>query len=410
MRTHRFSYVPAALASFALATAYVTVPAAADTTDDEGASTRFATFNAALHGSAEGELVEDLATPDDEQARSVAEIIQHQRPDVLLLNEFDYDSEGRAVELFQRNYLEREQGGADAIEYPYTYTAPSNTGAASGVDLDNDGAAVTEPGDPGYAEDALGFGDYPGQYGMVVFSKHPIATDSARTFQTFRWADMPDARLPRDPETGQSFYSEEALEVLRLSSKSHWDLPVQIGGRAVHFLVSHPTPPNFDGPEKRNVARNHDEIRFWADYVTPGEADYIYDDNGTHGGLAPGAPFVIAGDLNTDPEDGNGDPDAVSGLLGTGRVNDAVRPSSEGAAQAARDQGGANDDHAGDPAHDTADFPDDPEPGNLRVDYVLPSRGLPVRDTAVFWPGADDPMGEVVGAASDHRLVWLDVR
>ncbi|MBB4930984.1 alkaline phosphatase D [Lipingzhangella halophila] len=408
----RFPGIPATLAAAALVTASAWTPAAAaEATGDERAGTRFATFNASLHRSAEGELVEDLKTPDDPQARAAAEVIQRQRPDVLLVNEFDYDSEGRAVELFQRNYLSAGQNGADPIEYPYTYTAPSNTGVASGTDLNNDGAAATEPGEPGYAEDALGFGEYPGQYGMAVLSKHPIDTSGARTFQTFRWADMPGARLPTDPDTGESFYSDEALEVLRLSSKSHWDLPVRVGrGRAVHFLVSHPTPPSFDGPEKRNVARNHDEIRFWADYVTPGKAGYVYDDDGTRGGLPPGAPFVIAGDLNTDPEDGDGDPDAIPRLLNAPRVNGTVRPDSEGGTQAAQRQGGANNDHTGDPAHDTADFADDPGPGNLRVDYVLPSRGLPPRDTGVFWPLAEDPAAEVVRAASDHRLVWLDLR
>ena len=44
----------------------------------------------------------------------------------------------------------------------------------------------------------------------------------------------------------------------------------------VHFLVSHPTPPVFDGPEDRNGPRNYDEIRFWADY-SPRTGGYIYD-------------------------------------------------------------------------------------------------------------------------------------
>ena len=74
------------------------------------------------------------------------------------------------------------------------------------------------------------------------------------------------------------FYSPDEVEILRLSSKSHWDVPIQIGKKVVHFLVSHPTPPVFDGPEDRNGRRNHDEIRFWADYISPGKAGYIYDD------------------------------------------------------------------------------------------------------------------------------------
>ncbi|MBR8741548.1 endonuclease/exonuclease/phosphatase family protein [Nocardiopsis sp. MG754419] len=374
---------------------------------------RFATFNTALERSEEGLLAEELATPDSEQARNVAEIIQHVRPDVLLVNEFDHDDAGLGLRRFQDNYLSVAQNGADAIEYPYVYSAPVNTGVASGVDLNGDGEAVTEPGGPAYAEDAFGYGFFPGQYGMAVLSKYPILTDQARTFQTFRWADMPDALLPTDPETGESYYSEEALEVLRLSSKSHWDLPIDTGrGRPVHLLASHPTPPTFDGPEKRNVARNHDEIRFWADYVTPRAGDYIHDDAGVRGGLAPGARFVIAGDLNADPNDGDGHPEAMARLLEHRSIVD-VRPSSQGGRGAAERQGGANEHHVGDPELDSADFVDEPGPGNLRVDYVLPSRSLPARGSGVFWPTVDDPLFRLTGdhpfPSSDHRLVWVDV-
>ncbi len=41
-------------------------------------------------------------------------------------------------------------------------------------------------------------------------------------------------------------------------------------GGTVHFLVSHPTPPVFDGPEDRNGARNADEIRLWQEYLSSG--------------------------------------------------------------------------------------------------------------------------------------------
>ena len=76
-------------------------------------------------------------------------------------------------------------------------------------------------------------------------------------------------------------------------------------------------------------------------------------------------------------------------------------------------QGGANADHTGDPALDTADWRDEPGPGNLRVDYVLPSRDLIVTGSGVFWPAPDDPAFRLIGsgkpASSDHRLVWIDI-
>ena len=370
---------------------------------------RFATFNASLNRNFEGQLVSDLSTPDNAQAKTVAEIIQRTRPDVLLINEFDFVEGGVAAELFQDNYLSVPHNGAEPISYPYYFVAPSNTGIPSGFDLNNNGV-VAGP------DDAFGFGFFPGQFGMVVYSRYPINYDNIRTLQLFLWKDMPGAMLPDDPNTPApaDWYSPEELAVFRLSSKSHWDIPIQIDDKVVHFLVSHPTPPVFDGPEDRNGTRNFDEIRFWADYITPGNtSDYIYDDEGQQGGLKPGEMFVIAGDQNSDPLDGDSIPGSIQQLLEHPLINTKVTPSSPGAVQQAALQGGANLNHRSDPAFDTADFADT-APGNLRADYVLPRKNLQIVDSAVFWPLNTDPLFSLVGVfpfpSSDHRLVWVDVR
>jgi hypothetical protein len=370
---------------------------------------RFSTFNASLNRTNAGDLVRDLSTPDNAQAANVAETIQRVRPDVLLINEFDFDARGLAARLFQRNYLSVGHNGAAPIHYPFRFVAPSNTGIPSGFDLDNNGTV-------GGGNDAFGFGDFPGQFGMAVFSRFPILRHRVRTFQLFLWKDMPGALLPDDPATPApaDWYSPEELAVFRLSSKSHWDLPVLIGGKVVHTLVSHPTPPVFDGPEDRNGRRNFDEIRLWADYVVPSRSRYLYHDQGGRGGLAPGASFVIMGDQNSDPLDGDSVPGAAQQLLENPRVNTSLTPTSPGGPEQAALQGGANLTHRSDPAFDTADFADVPGPGNLRADYVLPSRDLRMLQARVFWPLSSDPLFRLVGVfpfpTSDHRLVWVDVR
>jgi len=378
----------------------------------EAGSVRFATFNASLNRFAAGQLITDLSTPGNVQASNVAEIIQRVAPDVLLINEFDFDEAGKALQLFQDNYLSVPHNGAPAIDYAYSYTAPSNTGVPSGFDLNNDGTV-------GGPEDAYGFGFFPGQFGMAVYSKYPINVDAVRTFQNFRWKDMPGALLPDNPATAEpaDFYSAAELEVFRLSSKSHWDLPLQIGSRTVHFLVSHPTPPVFDGAEDRNGRRNSDEIRLWADYITPADSGYIYDDEGTYGGLRRGAHFVIAGDQNSDPLDGDSVPGSIQQLLEDPRVNNTRTPDSIGAVQASAQQGGANRTHLSPPRFDTADF-SDTAPGNLRADYLLPSTTLSIRSSGVFWPTSFSPLYRLVFdpafpfgvASSDHRLVRADLQ
>jgi len=359
---------------------------------------RFATFNASLNRSQSGKLQQDLKNPSDPQAQRIAEIIQHVQPDVLLINEFDFDPNGTAADRFQENYLEISQNGKQPIQYPYRFLGPVNTGVPSGMDLNGDGQ-VAGPAD------AFGFGNFPGQYGMLVLSKYPIQADKIRTFQKFLWRDMPGAKHPRNPE-GSLFYSKKTMQRLRLSSKSHWDIPIQLDRGVIHFLVAHPTPPVFDGNEDRNGCRNHDEIRLLADYVRPEQSHYLVDDQGQSGGLQQNALFVIAGDMNADPYDGDSLEQAVQQLTEHPLIHQNIIPTSLGGQQAAA-QGQANQRHTGKPAHDTADFPDK-LPGNLRVDYVLPSKTLQPLAAGVFWPNPEIHRAELV-KASDHRLVWIDV-
>jgi hypothetical protein len=399
----------------------------APTAQAKDADVRFSTFNASLNRNFAGQLVADLSTPNNQQARNVAETIQRYRPDVLLINEFDFAP--AAVDLFRENYLEVPHNGSEPIHYEFSFIAPSNTGIPSGKDFSNDGTI-------GGPNDAYGFGFFPGQFGMLVLSRYPIAVDDVRTFQLFRWADMPGALLPDDPRTAApaDWYSADELGVFRLSSKSHWDVPITIGKKAVHFLVSHPTPPVFDDPPAFpagvdfNGRRNNDEIRFWADYITPAGSDYIYDDSGVRGGLKPGELFVIAGDQNSDPLDGDSIPGSIQQLLDHPLINTKVTPTSQGGPRAAAIQDALNLTHESDPLYDTADFCDTPAfppcsgPGNLRADYVLPRKTMQIVGAGVFWPTTDpndgDPyefpyLTDLTGfgfpaPTSDHRAVWVD--
>ena len=368
-------------------------PAARPATD----RIRFATFNTSLFSDDAGGLVARLRG-DDAAARKIAATIQHVRPDVLLLNEFDHDDAGEAAALFVGRYLGEGQHGQPAIAYPYVYSAPVNTGVPSGLDLDRDG--TTAGAGRARGNDAWGYGMHPGQYGMLVLSRFPIDADAVRSFRQLRWSTMPGALAPLDPATMTPHYPADVWAQLRLSSKSHWDLPIDTPIGRIHLLAAHPTPPAFDGVEKRNVLRNHDEIRLWADYLddAPSDAAWLCDDAGRCGGLADAERFVIAGDYNADPRDGRSLPGAIAQLLEHPRVQRLAPPRSAGAAAAAT---AATDAFA---AHDTAQFGRE----NLRVDYVLPSLGLPVRDSGVFWPRAGEPGADWLDA-TDHHLVWIDL-
>ncbi|MFT5769630.1 MAG: endonuclease/exonuclease/phosphatase family metal-dependent hydrolase [Lysobacterales bacterium] len=358
---------------------------------------RIATFNVAMGLQSEGELLAKLESGSDPALTQLAEILQRVRPDIILLNEFDY-MPGSDL-LLRRNYLEKPAAGLVALQYTAAYMAPVNTGIDSGLDFNNNG----KTGDP---EDAWGFGNFPGQYGMLVLSRFPINTSQIRSFQNFLWSDMPGALQPMK-EDGSPYYPEPVWQQLRLSSKSHWDLPISVNGSTFHFLVSHPTPTVFDGPEDRNGKRNHDENRLWSDYIKPQSSSYLYDDLGENGSLEADSKFVIAGDLNADPVDGNWMLDSIGQLLSHPGINASCVPQSQGGKQTSETQGGMNFQHKGDPASDTSDFNDE-FAGNLRIDYLLPSNGLKIVGCGVYWP-AEEQAGHELVAVSDHRLIWLDI-
>lgn len=291
-------------------------------------------------------------------------------PDILLLTSFDYDLGGHALAAFADALEERD------VRYPHRFAGPPNTGLATGLDLDGNGYL-------GDARDAQGYGAFRGQGGMAVLSRWPIVPEDLQDLTGLLWADLPGNLRP----TGTP-------GVQRLSTTAHWDLPVAAPGGRVRLLAFHATPPVFDGPEDRNGRRNHDEARLWTLWL-----------DGALGGDPPGGRFVILGDSNLDPEDGDGRPGAMASLLADPRIQDP-RPAGAGGRAA------ASPGQAGDPALDTVDWPE-PSPGNLRVDYVLPSSDWGVVGAGVFWPAPDDPLAGLLGGRGDevtrHRLVWVDL-
>jgi hypothetical protein len=364
--------------------------------------------------------VEDLRTVDllsgeAPRARRLAETLQRLRPDIVLINEIAYDApgapaapaegKGRNGQRFCEHYLSIAQAeGLEPLRYR-AFMAPVNTGIPSGFDLDNSGGAVPNPPAPAparadgshpappaqaiaYGNDCWGFGTFAGQYGMalLVDERLEILIDQVRTFRTLPWNEMTDALIPKT-EDGRPWFDDEELASAPLSSKSHWDVPVRLtNGAVVHLLCSHPAPPAFDGPEQRNIRRNHDEIRFWSDYLSG--ASYIVDDDAQPGGLPQAEAFVILGDLNADPDEGNAMIDALDDLLTHRRVNASLVPKADAVIEGL----------------DT----DDTAAWGLRVDYIVPSDNLRPLEAGV-WRTAPRPRAGQDAFPSDHFPVWMRI-
>ena len=317
---------------------------------------RVATYNTELQRDGPGLFLRDLARGVDEQITAVLEVIAAADADVLALQGIDYDLTGEALGMFAR-----------AAGYQYYFALRPNTGMPTGLDMDGDGRR-------GGPRDAQGYGRFSGQGGMAVLSRFPIDAGNVQDLSALLWVDVPGAKPPT--VDGAPFPSAEAQAVQRLSTTGHWIVPIMAPSDPFHLMTFHATPPVFDGPEDRNGKRNFDEIRLWSQ-VLAGEV-----------GTAPPGPFVIAGDANLDPVDGDGIKSAIIDLLNLPVLQD-VEP--RGAA-----------------GSDTVDW-DDPVPGDLRVDYALPSAHWRVVDSGVLWPAPDAPLAETAATASRHRLVWVDL-
>ena len=342
------------------------MPATADTY-------RIATFAAPLSRDGPGLLLRDITKAEDPQIAAIIAVIVQNAPDILVLTDFDFDHGGAALAAFSLAL------GLAGHEMPHHFARRPNTGMSTGLDLDGNGRL-------GDARDSQGYGRFAGDGGMAVVSRFPFDTDQTRDFSDLLWRDLSGATLP--PMTA------EINAIQRLSETGHWVLPVLPDeGPPIMLMAYSATPPVFDGPEDRNGLRNRDETRFWQLFLDGAWSD------------PPDGHFIVIGNANLDPSDGQGFSETMAALLSDSRLQDP-QPASRGAMQ------DADAAHRGDPARDTVEWPAD-GPGNLRVSYVIPSSDWQVAGAGVFWPAADDPAAVLLGAdglaAGAHRLVWVDV-
>lgn len=346
-----------------LASVVTSVPAIAET------KLRIATFNAELLRDGPGLLLRDILSATDPQVEAIARIIAKNKPDIIALQGVDYDHDLKTLGALRARIEEHGH------HLPFMFAARPNTGMVTGLDLDGDGKL-------GGPRDAQGYGEFAGQGGMGILSGYPILRDEARDFSELLWKDIPDALLRL--EDGKALLSPEVSEVQRLSTVAHWSVPIIVENRKFQFLTFHASPPVFDGPEDRNGRRNHDEIVFWIQYL-----DGAF-------GTPPGRDFILLGDANLDPADGDGRKDAITRLLSDPRLTDPKPKRNDSPPQGSG--------QTADPRLDTVDWPG-PDPGSLRVSYILPSSDLIVLESGIV----SDADHEDVTSASRHMLVWTDL-
>mgnify|MGYP000388363985 FL=1 len=319
---------------------------------------RLASYTAALERNAPGLLYRDILYGKSSQIRAALRLIATIKPDVLALQRFDWDAELRAARAFQSALK------AQGWEMPHVLAPRPNTGVASGVDIDGNG----QIGGPG---DAQSYGTFAGQRALLLLSRLPFDAQYSQDHSQILWADVPHT---------QSTDAPEIARVQRLAYVAMLQTAITWNQRPISLLTFHASPPVFDGPQDRNGRRNADEIAYAAALL-----DHLP------------RPFVLLANTNLDPFDGEGHHEVMRQLLAHPKLQDPKPASAGGRAS-------ANPQHRGPAQLDTVDWPD-PRPGNLRVNYILPSRDFALHDGGVHWPAKDlsDPHG------NSHRLIWQDV-
>lgn len=338
---------------------------------------RVATYTVELARKGPALLLQAIEGGKDPQVAASVAVIGRVNPDVILLTGFDWDYGQAALSAYADRLA---KAGAP---YPYRFAFRPNTGMPTGLDLDGDGRL-------GGSGDAQGFGAFTGQGGMAVLSRLPVDATASSDYSGFRWRDLPGGQI------AAAGLPMGAAPILRLAETGTWDLALtRPDGATLHLLAFAASPPVFDGPEDRNGRRNHDQIAFWQALL-----------DGRLPMAPPKGPFVLLGDANLDPADGDGLHAAIRALLADARLTDPA-PASTGAFEAALLP--VNAGHSGQPGCPTVLWDKPGQPGSLRVDYVLPSAGLSVTGAGVFWPAQGEPGRVEASTASRHRLVWVDL-
>ncbi len=326
---------------------------------------RLATYHSDAARPGPGLLLHAIVQGKDPQLQALAQVVALLDADVLLLHDIDLDAGGATAAALGRFLA---QNGAP---YAHILAPMPNAGVPSGLDLNGDGRL-------GRANDALGYGAFRGQGGMVLLSRLPIISEELIDFTGLLWRDLPGASLPKRSD-GTAFPSAAALEVQPLSAVGAWAVPLRLPGGAGRLWVMafHASPPVFDGPEDRNDRRNADELHLWAQAL-----------DGTLAPALPGQYFALMGVTNIDPHLGEGRRDGLQRLAQHPRLHpDAQSP------------------HLGLPTVDWSGL----GLGLRQASRIFPARSLQLRGGGVMWPAPQSPKAAIFAKASRHRPVWLDI-
>lgn len=272
-----------------------------------------------------------LLDAQNEQINTAAKIIRNLGPDLLSINEMQYDlpdvptpglpGTGQNMKrLIERTRLE----GRDTWSFNL---AQANTG--NRAKKKQDGSYATDPNGPGSADlaDVISFGTFPGQYSTGFGTR--LSIEARAVYTDLKWKDW-DASLQLGSLTLPN--GQPAPETMELFDKNFNDTTVLLEGRTAHFITFHTVPAfGFGGSADLNIARNKSQLEFLAWYLT-GQCEPSNEQSAVKScqtdirPLAENTPFIAVGDLNVDWSTSDGGAAVLKSLLTNARVHNWRAP------------------------------------------------------------------------------------
>jgi hypothetical protein len=340
-----------------------------------------------------------IVAASDAQVTAAAEVIARFAPDIVSINELQYDMVNVPTSgLPGAPYAKAGgfQGGAENavrlaahvtkaaadVTYPHTLITRGNSGY------------YWEGDDLGQSSYVLrGWGEWPGRFNTAVLSRYPILENEVRVIHDIPWKSLPETSIDKMKQA-------EGIDVpdgFPIFEKSLNIVPVDLGDRVLYLVLLHTVSPAFD---PINPYRNFDELRalrLFLDGALPGVEP-----------LSADARFVILGDLNADPDDGDGLAGAIEQLVNHPSVV-AWYPAGHGTKGA---NGQLNTYVSGCGKDDGTTVTDPTKKFQMQLDYILPGKtiGQP-KAGEVFWPDhvASPEDWALRCTASDHALLYADL-
>lgn len=340
-----------------------------------------------------------LLDEDAPQLVAMAQVLDRFRPDILSINELQFDIEnvpeaglpgapstvqpGDACQAKNaRRLADRLHALNPELRYDYAVVAMGNSGVEFQTTEEVADNFKVRPD------------EFLGRYSLGLISRYPILHDQVRVLHDLAWHDLPgnsiDAiREDLDIEVPEGYWLFEKAIVV---------VPIDVNGSILHVVLLHPMTSGF---HPMNPYRNHDELRALQLWLA-GELD------------APGweplpedAMFVLIGDWNVDPEDGDGDRASLPQVLSSPRVVTHF-PEGEGGTKGVNPRRNTFLSGCG---REDGTLPWNPQNKmQMQLDYMLPSTtiGQPT-ESGIFWPTYPSEDWNLACRASDHRLMWEDL-